>query len=119
LLREHTEAVEADLSRYYSLDLRDLWRFDSNGSRKLTYRMIQSRIRHLPFDAATTLALGGTGWGLEHHLAADIFHAFAGIPHPGLPKQVKTEDPIRKRKIAEAKERMRLREIELAKEKDI
>jgi len=48
--------------------------------------MIYVRIKHLPPDSATVMAEGGPGWRLEHYLAAHLFHATTGNPHPMLPK---------------------------------
>lgn len=110
LLREHSDAVEADLSRYHQIDYRDRWRFDADGHRRLTLRMILVRVRHLPSDAATTLALGGSGWTQTNHLLADVFHATAGKPHPGLPKAIKGSDPKRDKALRAARARARERQ---------
>jgi hypothetical protein len=67
--------------------------------------MIWVRIRHLPPDSATTLAIGGSGWTLGDFLLADIFHATAHEPSHRLPKQVKGSDPARDKRIREAKAR--------------
>lgn len=47
----YADQVEADLQRYYHLDLRDLWRGG------LTLRRIGALIRQLPPDSATISAL--------------------------------------------------------------
>ena len=72
--------------------------------------MILVRIRHLPPDAATTLALGGTGWTLGNHLLADLFHATSGNPHPGLPKAVSGPDPERAKALRAARARAAARQ---------
>jgi hypothetical protein len=51
LLDEHGDAVEADLTRYYQTDLRDLWRGD------LTYRRLAVLIAGLPQESLTKTAL--------------------------------------------------------------
>jgi hypothetical protein len=102
--------VESDLSRYHHIDYRDRWRRDSGGRRRLTLRMISVRIRHLPPDSATAIALGGPGWRLEHYLAAHLFHATAGKPHPMLPKPEKAASAERDKKIRKAKARARERQ---------
>jgi hypothetical protein len=102
--------VEVDLSRYHQIDYRDRWRFDENGARKLTLRMIAVRVKHLPADSATAKATGGTGWTLTDHLLADVFHATGGNPHPWKPKQAKGSDPERAKRVRAAKARARERQ---------
>lgn len=98
--------MEADLSHFHRIDYRDRWRFDSNGHRKLTLRMIAVRVKHLPADSATSLALGGSGWSIEHYLLAHLFQVTAGEPHPGLPNQSPIVDPaIRAKARDHAKQR--------------
>lgn len=67
--------------------------------------MIAVRLAHVPFDSATKLALGGTGWGLEHYLTAHLWHASVGDPHPWLPGQAKVVDPNRAKAIRGGKQR--------------
>ena len=103
--------MEVDLSRYHNgLDYRDRWRFDSEGRRKLTLRMIAVRVKHLPADSATAIATGGTGWTLTDHLIADVFHATSGNPHPWKPAQAKGSDPAREKAKQAAKARARERQ---------
>lgn len=80
--------MEADLSQYHQIDYRDRWRFDEHGRRRLTLRMIWVRIRTLPRDSATQIALndGRIPWGWSEHLLADLWSAFTGKPHPNRPK---------------------------------
>ena len=106
MLREHAGAVESDLSRYHQIDYRDRWRFDADGHRKLTLRMIAVRLAHLPFDSATKLALDGTGWGLGDYLTAHLYAATVGEPHPWLPEEAKAEDPQRAKAIRLGKQRV-------------
>jgi hypothetical protein len=115
LLREHADAVEADLSRFHQIDYRDRWRFDEHG-RRLTLRMIAVRVRHLPADSATAMALGGSGWTVGDFLAADQFRALAGQAHPADPRsgshRVSDEERAawRKRKAARARRAARQRQ---------
>lgn len=102
--------MEVDLSRYHQIDYRDRWRFDADGARKLTLRMIAVRVKHLPADSATALATGGTGWTLTDHLLADVFHATGGNPHPWKPKQAKGSDSERAKRKRAAKARARERQ---------
>lgn len=111
LLREHEGAVEADLSRYHGIDYRDRWRFDVEGRRRLTLRMIRVRVTHLPPDSAVHKALGGPGWSVNDYLTADVFHANSGKPHPARPsgKSAVVESPERRRKVRDARRRARAR----------
>lgn len=107
LLREHPDVVEADLSRYHHIDYRDRWRRDEAGCRRLTFRMIAVRVRHLPPDSATARALNGPGWSLTDYLLGDVFHAVAGKRHPERPQPSRDEPvtPERARKLRSARAR--------------
>lgn len=128
-MREHPDLVEADLSRYHRLDLRDLARFepvvvaDAGGrlrrrwERRLTVRMIYVRIRHgLPPESALAIHFNGGKWPwkLGDHLLADLWFLHRqelegkkAKDHPGRPKlkRVKTETPERARKMRDAQRR--------------
>lgn len=67
--------------------------------------MISVRVRHLPPDSATAVELGSAGWRLEHYLAAHVFQATAGEPHPALPKVSPIKSPQRVKAIRAAKVR--------------
>jgi len=110
LLRDHPGAVEADLSRYHQIRYSNRWRFDPDGRRLLTLREIAVRVKYLPPDSATSIALGGSGWRLEHFLAAHIFQATTGNPHPALPTQSPIADPVRAKQMRDAKARARERQ---------
>lgn len=71
--------MEADLSRYHHLDLRDYWR----GA--LTLRQIAVRVRHLPADSAVRFALKAPDWSTTDYLLADLIHVQTGQPHPAHP----------------------------------
>lgn len=70
-LAEHGEAVEADLLRFYGLDLAEI------GTLRLSWRRLGVLIRQLPRDAATVQAAAGptARWGDVEHLLAGIFDA--------------------------------------------
>ena len=106
--------MESDLSRYHHIDYRDRWRFDADGVRRLTLRMIAVRLRNLPAESATAIAEGGDGWTLDNYLSAHTFHATAGTPHPWLPKSRPQVDPEREKAKAAALERKRKREQDIA-----
>lgn len=77
--------MEADLSRYHQIDYRDRWRLDEHGRPRLTLRMIAVRVRHLPLDSATAIAVNGEpGWDRLHVLTADVWSALTGKEHPAL-----------------------------------
>lgn len=67
--------MEADLSRFHRLDLRDLHRRDEQGRRALTLRMIWVRIHYLPSDSALAIAEndGKRPWSATESLLADIW----------------------------------------------
>ena len=70
LLSEHGEALEADLHRYYQLDLLDLFRG------RLTWRKLGVLVRHLPLDSATVQAqLGYEPASRVEHLLYGLFDA--------------------------------------------
>jgi hypothetical protein len=98
--------VEADLSRYHQLDLRDLWRG------RLTLRQVFVRVRHLPPDSAVSTATGSEGWTLTDYLLADVFTATTGgQTHPADPRaRVKRKQVagLRRQKQRAAQRRQRL-----------
>jgi hypothetical protein len=63
---QHAEAIEADLLRYYGVDLHDYHRG------RLSARRLRVLIQHLPRDAALVRAVhgGDAEWGLAEHLLA-------------------------------------------------
>ncbi|MET9712414.1 hypothetical protein ACFW3Z_22610 [Nocardiopsis alba] len=98
--------MEADLARYYRIDLGDLWRGG------LTLRRLAVLVRHLPPDAATMSELGGDGWTLSHYLQADLVHATTGQPHPADPRVRRAEEEKLAR-LAEAQKRAERRRVEM------
>ncbi|WP_344014189.1 hypothetical protein, partial [Nocardiopsis exhalans] len=71
--------MEADLARYYRIELADFWRG------RLSLRRLAVLLRYLPSESAAATALGGDGWTLSHYLMADMVHATTGQPHPADP----------------------------------
>lgn len=51
--------MEADLARYYNIDIRDRWRRDDRGVRLLTLRRLRNLLVNLPPDAALMPHLTG------------------------------------------------------------
>ncbi len=102
-LREHGEAVEADLQRFYGVRLSDL----TTG--RLTWRRLRVLLSQLPRDSSVARAELGeqAEWGLSEHLQASIFDAVNAanwqrsgkgrppkpLPRPGLKKQGRTLAP--------------------------
>lgn len=99
VLETWPSAVESDLSRFWSIDYRDRWRFDSEGRRRLTLRQIHARISHLPADSALAIVMGRRS-PIEL-LTMDVFEAVAGQVHPARP--LTPEQIIERRKAADAK----------------
>jgi hypothetical protein len=72
-MTEHAEALEADLIRYYGVDLLDYHRG------RLSARRLRVLIQHLPRDAALPRAVHGDDaeWGLTDHLLASAVDQLA------------------------------------------
>ena len=68
LLREHGDAIEADLA-YRGIDLLDLWR----GT--LSPRRVCVLIKGLPPDSATQRELRGSAWTQTDYILADVYDA--------------------------------------------
>lgn len=74
--------MEADLLRFYGVDLSDYYRGG------LSLRRLSVLIHSLPSDSATARAEGHVpdGWDVHAFLLADIFHAWTGSAHPSRPQ---------------------------------
>lgn len=70
LLSEHGEAIEADLQRFYGLDIRDLFRPGAG----LTWRRLRALIMGLPAESALHRSMGGEDavWTLQTQLLAAV-----------------------------------------------
>jgi hypothetical protein len=115
LLREHADAVEADLQRFYNLDYRQRWRGN------LTLRRLCVLIRFLPEHSAVALIMrdGRAAWGLEAHLLDDVRMTLVGAKakqHPLRPRPERIHTPERQRKLKDARRRARIRRQSLAEE---
>ncbi|OCH81004.1 hypothetical protein A9310_19785 [Gordonia sp. UCD-TK1] len=111
--------MEADMSRFHQLDLRDLWRRDEQGRPRLTYRMVYVRVKALP--ATSALAINANGgkrpWTVSEYLLADLWELQAnrGIKrgarpkrHPARPAQkAKARTPEQQRRHDQAMRRHR------------
>lgn len=103
--------MEADLARYYQVDLGDRWR----PGRRLTLRRLVVLVRHLPDDSATAFAINeGPPWRTEHELAdlsrMDFLRVHGvekPIPHPLSPFAKRDTGPseTHKQALAAAKAR--------------
>jgi hypothetical protein len=78
LLDEHGDAIEADLLRFYRVDLLDLYR----GT--LSPRRLGVLISALPAKSALVRALNGgePPWSRLEHLIADLWSVFTKKDHP-------------------------------------
>lgn len=119
LLREHPDAVEADLARYYQLDWRDRWRTDGAGRPLLGLRRLAVLVRHLPSDSATVTAVTGEeGWTRDQVLLTDLWSAWAGKEHPAIAdarrrhRRPLTAERLERLRSARARARERRRQIE-------
>lgn len=106
--------MEADLQRFYGIDLRDRWRLDEAGRRALTLRRLRVLISYLPEDSALAAAERGgkPHWTVEAHLLDDLRIVLTNTKkdpakrHPARPKAApKKPTPERLRKIAAARRR--------------
>lgn len=114
--------MEADLQRFYNIDYRDRWR----GA--LTLRRIFALVRNLPPEAAVRgiERNGEAYWSLEAHLLDDLRRNIVGLlggknagdalkPHPNRPKYEPVKTPEQRRKLADARKRVRERAARMAK----
>lgn len=111
--------MEADLSRYYQTDLRDLYRRDADGVRRLTLRMLLVRVKYLPAESALA-----AGWSRTDHLLDELRRqtaAAAGVknpkPHPDRPKSQKhrrVDTPARRKAVREFHRRAAARKQAIA-----
>lgn len=73
--------MEADLQRFYGVDLADYWRGE------LSPRRLSVLIEQLPPTSATARHYAKSdGWDLHAFLLADLFQAFTGELHPARPQ---------------------------------
>ena len=72
--------------------------------------MIAVRVKHLPVDSATTVALGGSGWTRGDFLLAHLFRGLTGEDHPALPAVSPIANPERVKRLRAAKARARERQ---------
>lgn len=84
------------MRRFYQVDIRDLWRRDEEGRRRLSLRQVWVYLRHLP--PASALAINDNGdqqpWSATDYLIADLWEQQANkgrrrskrpIRHPARP----------------------------------
>lgn len=73
--------MEADLQRFYQLDLLDHYRG------RISLRKLLVLLKHLPPEAHIRRLPGSDGWNVEDvpYLLADVFAALTGETHPQHP----------------------------------
>lgn len=73
LVEEHGDALEADLQRFYQIELAGLFTHPPT----LSIRRLRVLVRHLPHDSATRreLEADDAGWSLNEHLLALVVDA--------------------------------------------
>ncbi|MFV0315444.1 MAG: hypothetical protein ACK5O2_00585 [Microthrixaceae bacterium] len=111
--------MEADLQRYYAVDIRDRWLRNDAGVSMLPLRRMWVLISHIPADAATADALRKQpAWSIEAHLLDDLRIVLtstekkAAKPHPDRPRPAASRpDPA---KVADARRRRAARHRQFA-----
>lgn len=100
-----SDVVEADLQRFYGVNLADYWRGE------LSIRRLSVLIHSLPNDSATATKAGQVeaGWDVHAFLLADLYHAFTGEPHPSRPQPKSADGASRYKRLREALERQKAR----------
>lgn len=75
VLTANEEAIEADLLRWFGVDLRHL------GSPELSLRRLLVLLGHLPRESSTVRAIAGerARWGDSEHLLADLIDAVQSL----------------------------------------
>lgn len=93
LVRDHADAVEADLARYYpGTRLTDLWRPDPG----LTWRRLRNLVHWLPEDATVWRVLGQRTLSLAESAAVRLWELQAektSPDRPGTPYDPKGSKP--------------------------
>lgn len=93
------------MQRYYRIDLRDLYRFDSDGRRVLSLRRLSVLLLHLPPDCSTRQALGLPTLTATDYRLMDLWTAITKVPHPGYPKVEDAVDPAHDKRVAAFRKR--------------
>lgn len=112
VLRAHPDALEADLLRFYQVDLLDYWRTP----RTLSTRRLLVLWRHIPRGqgaAVHAVRDRWDDWSIEAELTDYLRRTVVAVnskdgdpgAHPFHPSKRREIDPRRKRKLAEARER--------------
>jgi hypothetical protein len=89
LLREHGEAIEADLQRYYTLPLSAL------GTRALTWRRLGVLLRQLPAESALHRGVAGPSWDVDTQLLAVTANRLGILAWQGAGSKGKPPEPIK------------------------
>jgi hypothetical protein len=84
LLHQYPRELEADLARYYAVDLTDYYQG------RMTMRRLSVLADQLPDGGHVWAAQTGEqpGWSVEALLLADVFWALTGEQHPSRKKSV-------------------------------
>ncbi|MBX6384660.1 MAG: hypothetical protein IRZ07_17120 [Microbispora sp.] len=88
--------MEADLQRWYQVDLRELWRPGGG----LSWRRLGVLLRWLPAEAATWQVLGRAWMTRTEHFLAGLWELWAERPHPD--RLGPAHDPSKKASVATA-----------------
>lgn len=81
--------MEADLQRFYGVDLRGLWRGE------LSIRRLSVLVQYLPPGSAVWAAQTGIAYGYTPTdlFLSDLFYAFTGEEHPEKPRGGSPSEP--------------------------
>jgi len=98
LLNEHGDEIEADLARFYRIDLCDFYRG------RLSSRRLSVLIRHLPHDSALVTAIndGQPVWSSVEHLLADLWALLLRANSDPKKTSDKVDHPVRAAMTAKA-----------------
>lgn len=105
--------MEADLQRFYGIDLGDLYRG------QLSVRRLAVLVDHLPPGSAVWAITNGIpeGWTLSDFLLTDLYAAFTGEEHPARPSS-KSKSHAEANRASELAQRLRAQRERLAASQD-
>lgn len=106
--------MEADLQIHAGVDLRDFWRFNPDGSPRLSLRRIKVLIGAVPVGRSMVRrALGLSILEVTDYLLMDLINVWSGEPHPSDPRAEAAGDKPSQEVIDEGRKRSAQRRAEL------
>ncbi|RAL31148.1 hypothetical protein [Rhodococcus sp. AQ5-07] len=119
-MRTRGNEIEADLRRYYQIDLRDLWR-PGGGSSQLTLRLVWVLITNSPIDSALAISEnnGDIPWTRSERLLSDLWLIDAQVnSKKGKAPKAHPEREAQRSKHTAAKAKSKTSAFERAKKRD-